>query len=163
MIKFYDFEWQTTDTSHNFTIRKDQYLNPSQFDQPTSTVCPSSPSLPDQVIYDSITVEPLPAIKVFSTSTSTESSDPLSYLDAMSHKDAVLWRNAMQDEIQSNIDNKTWELSDLPPSRQVIGTKWVLKKKKDGNDNVTHYKARLVAKGYSQIAELHLLKRLHPS
>src|SRR5436190_17290891 len=77
----------------------------------------------------------MPAIKVFSTSVSTDSSDPLTYLDAMSCKDALKWRNAMQEEIQSIIDHKTWELSDLPSNRQVIGTKWVLKKKRDGNNN----------------------------
>ena len=81
---------------------------------------PTSPSPPNQIIY-SITVEPLPAIKVFSTS--IDSSDPLSYLDAMSRKDATRWRKAMEEEIQSIIDNKTWELSDLPPNPQVIDTK----------------------------------------
>ena len=82
----------TTDTTHNFTIQEDQYPDSSQFDQLTSssssTLLPASPLPPTQIIYDSITVEPLPAIKVFSTSIA-ESSDPLSYLDAMSRKDAA--------------------------------------------------------------------------
>src|SRR5438046_8591868 len=82
MIKFYDFERQTTDTSYNFTIQEDKYSSPSKFDQPTSPLRTASPSLSNQVIQDSITVEPLPAIKVFSTS--IKSSDPLSYLDAIS-------------------------------------------------------------------------------
>src|SRR5437762_8584611 len=38
MIKFYDFEHQTTDITQNFTIQEDQYPDPSQFNQPTSTV-----------------------------------------------------------------------------------------------------------------------------
>ena len=109
MIKFYDFERKTTDTSHNFTIRENQYPSVSQFDQSTLSsspaTCPASPRLPNQIIYDSITVEPLPAIKVFSTSIYGESSDPLSYLDAMSRKDAAQWRKAMEEEIQSIIDN----------------------------------------------------------
>src|SRR5437773_2109007 len=108
MIKFYDFECHTTDTSHNFTIQEDQYPDPSQFDQPTSsTQCSMSPSPPNQIIYDSITVKLFPAIKVFSTAIA-ESSDPLSYLDAMSRKDAAQWIKAMEEEIQSIIDNKTW-------------------------------------------------------
>src|SRR5437762_9228759 len=142
-----------------------QYPDSSQFDQLTSssssTLLPASPLPPTQIIYDSITVEPLPAIKVFSTSIA-ESSDPLSYLDAMSRKDAAQWRKAMEDEIQSIIDNKTWELSDLPSNRQIIGTKWVLKKKRDGNNNVLRYKARLVAKGYSQIAGLDFTETFAP-
>src|SRR5437762_12581865 len=124
MIKFYDFEHQATDTSHNFTILEDQCLYPSQFSQyKSSTPHPMSPSVQNQVIHDSITVEPLPAIKVLSTSISTELSDPLSYLNAMSHKDSLQWRKAIEEEIQWIIDNKTWELSDLPRNRQVIGTK----------------------------------------
>ena len=68
----------------------------------------------------------------------------------------------MEDEIQSIIDNKTWELSDLPSNRQIIGTKWVLKKKRDGNNNVLRYKACLVAKGYSQIAGLDFTETFAP-
>ena len=83
---------------------------------------PESPLPPTQIIYDSITVELLPAIKVFSTSISSESSDPLSYLDVMSCEDAAQWRKAIE-EIQSIIHNKTWELSDLLLNCQVIGTK----------------------------------------
>ena len=60
----------------------------------------------------------------------------------------------MEEEMQSIIDNKMWELFNLLSNRQVIGTKWVLKKKRDGNNNVLYYKARLVAKRYSQIAGL---------
>ena len=68
----------------------------------------------------------------------------------------------MEDEIQSIIDNKTWELSDLPSNHQIIGTKWVLKKKRDGNNNVLRYKARLVTKGYSQIAGLDFTETFAP-
>src|SRR6266480_8053150 len=122
-----------------------QFKKINTLDQLTSSsssmLLPASPLPPTQIIYDSITVEPLPAIKVFSTSIA-ESSDPLSYLDAMSRKDAAKWIKAMEEEIQSIIDYKTWELSDLPTNRQVIGTKWVLKKKRDGNNTVTRSKVR---------------------
>src|SRR5437667_2253262 len=80
----------------------------------------------------------------------------------MSSKDAAQWRKAMEEEIQSIIDNQTWDLSDLPANRQVIGTKWVLKKKRDGNNNVIRYKACVVAKGYSQIAGLDFTETFAP-
>src|SRR5436190_16002573 len=108
------------------------------------------------------TIDPLLAIKVFSMSVSIESSDLLSCLDAMSQKDAAQWIKVMKVEIQSIIDNKKWELSNLPSNRQVIGTKWVLKKKRDGNNNVLYYKARLVAKRYSQIAGLDFTETFAP-
>ena len=60
----------------------------------------------------------------------------------------------MLSELQSIQDNKTWVLCDLPPGRECIGTKWVFKVKRDGNNELVKYKGRLVAKGYSQIAGL---------
>jgi hypothetical protein len=53
----------------------------------------------------------------------------------------------MEDELQSIEHNKTWELCDLPRGRKCIGSKWVLKVKKDGKGNTTRFKVRLVAKG----------------
>jgi len=41
----------------------------------------------------------------------------------MSCKDVAQWIKAMEEEIQSIIDNKTWELSDLATNRKVVGTK----------------------------------------
>ena len=58
----------------------------------------------------------------------------------------------MRDEMQSIENKKTWVLCRLPPGKKCIGSKWVFKIKKDGNNKVTRYKARVVAKGYSQIA-----------
>ena len=58
------------------------------------------------------------------------------------------WRRAMDEEMASIIDNKTWRLVDLPASFRPIGLKWVYKLKRDANGDVQKYKARLVAKGY---------------
>jgi hypothetical protein len=60
----------------------------------------------------------------------------------------------MESELQSLEDNNTWILCTLPPGRRCIGTKWVYKTKRDGNNKFQRYKARLVAKGYSKIAGL---------
>jgi hypothetical protein len=57
------------------------------------------------------------------------------------------WRESMRQEYQSLIDNATWELTDLPPGRKVVKTKWVYKVKSDGR-----WKSRLVAKGFTQVA-----------
>ncbi|WVZ48998.1 hypothetical protein U9M48_000383 [Paspalum notatum var. saurae] len=67
------------------------------------------------------------------------------------------WRLAMESELQSFRDNKTWEFATLPAGHKAIGLKWVFKVKKDPAGNVIKYKARLVAKGYAH--HLVLLKK----
>ncbi|UYV73820.1 hypothetical protein LAZ67_11001021 [Cordylochernes scorpioides] len=56
----------------------------------------------------------------------------------------------MEEEFDSLIENKTWELVDPPKNRNIIGTKWVFKTKCNSDGSVERHKARLVAKGYSQ-------------
>lgn len=60
------------------------------------------------------------------------------------------WRAAMDEEMASITENKTWELSALPRGHKAIGLKWVFKVKRDAAGNLVKYKARLVAKGYAQ-------------
>ena len=60
------------------------------------------------------------------------------------------WVAAMEEELQSITDNKTWSLAELPRGHHAIGLKWVYKVKRDENGNIVKYKARLVAKGYIQ-------------
>uniref|UniRef100_A0A0A9BBV2 Reverse transcriptase Ty1/copia-type domain-containing protein n=1 Tax=Arundo donax TaxID=35708 RepID=A0A0A9BBV2_ARUDO len=49
------------------------------------------------------------------------------------------WRAAMQEELQSIIDNGTWALADLPPGHRPIGLKWVFKLKKDATGVVVRH------------------------
>ena len=60
------------------------------------------------------------------------------------------WRHAMDEEMTSITDNKTWRLVDLPAGFRPIGLKWVYKLKRDANGDVQKYKVMLVAKGYVQ-------------
>nr|GEV70832.1 putative ribonuclease H-like domain-containing protein [Tanacetum cinerariifolium] len=60
------------------------------------------------------------------------------------------WVEAMQEELlQFKIQN-VWVLVDCPKGVRPIGTKWVLKNKKDKRGIVIRNKARLVAQGYTQ-------------
>jgi hypothetical protein len=60
------------------------------------------------------------------------------------------WRRAMEEELSSIHDNKTWTLTTLPSGHKAIGLKWVFKLKKDNKGEVVKHKARLVGKGYIQ-------------
>jgi hypothetical protein len=56
----------------------------------------------------------------------------------------------MQDEYSSLLQNNTWELTPLPPSRTAISCKWTYKLKYDSSGQIDCFKARLVARGFTQ-------------
>lgn len=60
------------------------------------------------------------------------------------------WRKAVEEELKSLTDNKTWELVDLPDGRRPVDCKWVFKLKLNPDSSIQKYKARLVAKGFTQ-------------
>ena len=76
--------------------------------------------------------------------------DPKTFTEAMSSRDAPLWKEAVNDEMDSIMGNGTWELADLPKGKRPIGSKWIFKRKYHPDGSISAYKARLVAKGYRQ-------------
>ena len=56
-------------------------------------------------------------------------SDPQSFEEAMKSQDVAFWKEAIQDEMDSIMGNKTWKLVNLPPGSKPIGCKWIFKKK----------------------------------
>ncbi|KAM3964295.1 uncharacterized protein ACR2FA_001787 [Aphomia sociella] len=76
--------------------------------------------------------------------------EPSCYKEAIRSSDGELWRHAMDSEIHSLKENKTWILVDLPKGRKAIPCKWVYKVKLNVDGSVEKYKARLVIKGYTQ-------------
>lgn len=76
--------------------------------------------------------------------------DPVSYEEAIHGNESKEWYEAMTMEYESLAKNETWELVDLPKGYNLVGCKWVFKRKEDENGNPTIYKARLVAQGFSQ-------------
>ena len=59
------------------------------------------------------------------------------------------WRRAVQEEMNSIVDNKTWELTLLLAGHRAIGLKWVFQVKKDPSVQIIKHKARIVTKGYA--------------
>ena len=81
-----------------------------------------------------------------------EFSEPVSYEEAMRSLEREHWIQAMKEELQSLINNKTRILVGRDESRKVIGCKWIFKKKIESTQAQTiRFKARLVAKGFNQV------------
>ncbi|GJZ02757.1 putative ribonuclease H-like domain-containing protein [Tanacetum coccineum] len=73
--------------------------------------------------------------------------EPTSITKALEDPD---WVAAMQEEMQQFINQKVWTLVPLPAGKNAIGTKWILKNKRDARGIVVRNKARLVAQGHRQ-------------
>ena len=79
-------------------------------------------------------------------------SEPSAFMEAINHPmHSKQWEQAILDEYNSLVKNKTWILTTLPAGRKAISCKWVFKHKTDENGDVVRFKARLVARGFSQI------------
>ena len=79
-----------------------------------------------------------------------EEGDPHTYKEAVTSPDGPMWKEANKSEIDSIMQNHSWELVDLPPGNKPLGCKWVFKKKMKTDGTIDKYKARLVIKGYKQ-------------
>jgi transposase InsO family protein len=169
--RYYDLERKCFDESHDLQFMETEFPGAEEFShlppiasqdedamfgEERQTVAPPSvaKSVPP-VIHDMVVVEPPPAVQALAVQVQVQrNSEPTNFHDAVSRRDGSMWIEAMHSELQSLEDNNVWELCELPPGRNVIGTKWVFKVKVDGMNVVERYKARIVAQGFSQVAGL---------
>ena len=68
-------------------------------------------------------------------------SDPISFKEAIDSQDAPFWKEAVQDEMDSILENNTWVLVDLPPGCKPITSKLIFKKKKRVDATIERLKA----------------------
>ncbi|GJX26904.1 putative ribonuclease H-like domain-containing protein [Tanacetum coccineum] len=73
--------------------------------------------------------------------------EPSSVAQALNDPD---WVEAMQEEMQQFVNQDVWRLVPLPEGKTAIGTKWILKNKRDARGIVVRNKARLVVQGHRQ-------------
>ena len=59
------------------------------------------------------------------------------------------WVQAMKEEMEALLKNKTWILVNLPKGQKTVGCKWVFSIKYKIDGTIECYKARLVAKGFT--------------
>ena len=76
--------------------------------------------------------------------------EPNTYNQAMKVEDSEIWKQAIEEEMDALLRNKTFEIVPRPINRNVVGCKWVFKVKYKADGSIGRYKARLVAKGFSQ-------------
>ena len=71
--------------------------------------------------------------------------------EAKKRPDWPKWQEAIKKELNGLEKMGTWRMVKRPPDTNVVGTKWVLKIKKNSAGEIDKYKARLVARGFTQI------------
>lgn len=77
-------------------------------------------------------------------------SDPQTVEEALSSTEVKEWKQAMDAEMNSLMENEAWNLVKLPPGKTALPNKWVFKRKTNQQGEIVQYKARLVIKGYAQ-------------
>ena len=71
--------------------------------------------------------------------------EPVSLQEALQSENAVDWKAPWESELESLRKNDTWVVEKVPTERNIVGCRWLFRRKEDGR-----FKVRLVAKGYSQ-------------
>ena len=76
--------------------------------------------------------------------------EPSTFEEAMSTPDAPYWKEAVNSEFDSIMQNHTFYIMDLPEGFKALGCKWIFKTKLKADGTIDKYKARLVVQGFRQ-------------
>ena len=66
-------------------------------------------------------------------------NEPQSFNEAMSTPEAPIWKEVVNSEIESIMQNHTWELVDLPLGSKPLGCKWIFKRKMKTDGSIDKY------------------------
>nr|GEW81737.1 putative ribonuclease H-like domain-containing protein [Tanacetum cinerariifolium] len=134
----------------NDTIRNSDAHDDSQYEQDCNAAVPESSGISNPTATSKVPstdqVEPAISLTVESKILTISSHVPTVCLDISPEFQVV---EAMQEELLQFKIHNVWVLVDCPKGVRPIGTKWVLKNKKDERGIVIRNKARLVAQGYT--------------
>nr|GFB51401.1 putative ribonuclease H-like domain-containing protein [Tanacetum cinerariifolium] len=121
---------------------------------------PRASSVENSNIHDGLTIFDCPKSGIFISSSydkdffghdanNLESpfDEPTTVAQALADPD---WVEAMQAKMQQFRNQKVWVIVTLLEGKRVIGTKWILKNKRDARGIVCRNKARLLAQGHRQ-------------
>lgn len=84
-------------------------------------------------------LDSLSLLLLLSAANSPEPSEPKTYKVATSEKNNYRkdWQKAMQEEIDSLLENETWIVTNFPVGRTSLDGKWVYKIKRGPNGEIT--------------------------
>ncbi|PHT51255.1 Peroxidase 9 [Capsicum baccatum] len=77
-------------------------------------------------------------------------NEPQTFTEVMSSSDSSFWKEAVNSEIDSILNNHTWELVGLSSRNKPLDSKWIFKRKMKADGTIDKYKARLVVKCFKQ-------------
>jgi hypothetical protein len=77
--------------------------------------------------------------------------EPANLREAMGSRYAREWKEGMDKEYRSHIEEGTWKLVPRPKGKNVVRSRWTYRLKMDSSGKVVGHKSRLVAQGFSQI------------
>ena len=73
------------------------------------------------------------------------------------------WLESMTKEFSSLVDNKRWQLCELPAHKMSLAGRSVFALKRDENGEIVKYKARYIAKSFNQIFGSDYLETFAPT
>lgn len=86
----------------------------------------------------------------YATTLTADIDEPSHINEALNGEYAVQWKHATDAEYESLMKNGTWDLVPLPKDKNIVGSRWVFKVKRNADGSIDRFKARMVAQGYSQ-------------
>jgi len=92
----------------------------------------------------------------------TNEGGPNYFQEACKVEHSKEWKKAMEEEMNSLLENKMWELVNLPKGRRALQNKWVYRIKHECDENKERYKVRLLVKGFSQKEGIDFTKIVSP-
>lgn len=72
------------------------------------------------------------------------------------------WRDSICGEMNSQMQNLTWNLVPRDPSYNLVGCRWVFRIKQLADGSVDRFKSRLVAKGFNQRPGIDYFETFNP-
>ncbi|KAI5343142.1 hypothetical protein L3X38_011018 [Prunus dulcis] len=150
----------STENLHVLNAQQLQVLLPSQ--ESSSPFMPP-PMHPMQTRSKSGIVKPKPfeEYQCYLTTIPSlhDAAEPATYKAA---SQSSIWIQDMREEIEALHTQGTWDLVSMPVDKNIVGSRWVYRVKKNSDGSVARHKARLVTQGFSQAPGLDFRETFSP-